>query len=226
MPDSPSKPPRPMDDLRPSELFRILKSYVEHENGLINQRLKSGLAVHAFLFTFYGVVLNKAAGVAPPLRQPHVVDGIEQLLSWAERRPNLVIAIVGMMAAVMTFLSVYAAARAITKLRDFWEAKVEASDRSSYPRPRLRVTSRRKCSASPQPWRCPPSFSCSGWLFCYTVLPLRQAPGRLAHTAQLKSKRTQLRPRAIRSGAARPSPQSNPRKLRAARVGGVSHNRR
>src|SRR5271169_5831898 len=54
----------PSDNPAVSEIltyYERMRSYVEHEDGLINSRLTWSLTIHGFLFASYGILLAKVA---------------------------------------------------------------------------------------------------------------------------------------------------------------------
>src|SRR5204862_7901857 len=91
------------DDL---EFYKLLRSRLEHEDGLIVNRLSWLVASQSFLFTAYAIVLNGLGG--PPGSQS-VFDRQTGLLH--------LIPLVGIAAAALIYAGILAAIRAIVWLR-------------------------------------------------------------------------------------------------------------
>ena len=111
--------------ISPEALYRIYRGYLEHEDGLIDQRVKSGLAVHGFLFAFYGATLLKLAD-ATHAAGPAATDGRSLRIAALAHDAVFVIGGVGVLSALITMASVAAAATAMLRLSHTWEMRMGA----------------------------------------------------------------------------------------------------
>lgn len=94
------------------ELYRIVRAQIEHEDNLVSQRLSWLLASQSFLFTAYAITLNG------PL-QSH----FKTFESNAELLVSL-LTVVGIVSALLIWISVLAGISAMRKLKFDFEHRV------------------------------------------------------------------------------------------------------
>ena len=113
-----AEPPR-LDDL---DFYKLIRSRLEHEDGLIVNRLSWLVASQSFLFTAYAIVLNGLAG--PPGSQ-----------AMADRQICLLrlIPIVGIAAAALIYAGILAAIRAMAWLRASFRARIPEEAAAGLP---------------------------------------------------------------------------------------------
>lgn len=108
------------------EHYRIFRSYIEHEDNLINNRVTWNLAVQGFLFATYGFSLQNLAEVeanpnfAAQIKLSHSVMQLKILV--------LAIPLVGFALSLGVFFAVRAAQIALKKLRE--DCKTEVLDKA------------------------------------------------------------------------------------------------
>jgi hypothetical protein len=92
------------------EYFKIFRSYVEHEDALVSNRLKWNTTIQVFLFAIYGLVLEKLP------------------FWWL----ILGIPLFGILVAGFSFVAVLAATRALKKLNEEWEVIADKHQEEKY----------------------------------------------------------------------------------------------
>lgn len=97
------------DDLR---FYEALRARVEHEDGLIVQRIAWFMASQSFLFTAYAIALNGPPSAGKLLR----------LVPW-----------IGLLTSLLIYAGVFAALRAIRWLRASFETRGLAEERLGLP---------------------------------------------------------------------------------------------
>jgi hypothetical protein len=95
-------PPPP---LPPLEHYRIVRGQIEHEDNLVSQRLSWLLASQSFLFTAYAITLNGPVQLHQQRYEAHVGSLM------------VLLPLVGIVSAVLIWLSIIAGMRAMRKLR-------------------------------------------------------------------------------------------------------------
>lgn len=104
--------------LKIHEHFKIFRDYVEHEDGLINNRLTWNTTIQAFLFTVYGFSVQKLADIHA---KPGTQDITEKALFWL----TFVLPVFGGGISYLTYKGVMAAQRAIENLEQQWDEIVK-----------------------------------------------------------------------------------------------------
>src|SRR4051812_34736202 len=94
--------------LSPTELYRIVRSQLEHEDNLVSQRLSWLLAAQSFLFTAYAISLNG------PLQLR-----VERLAN----KLTTVLPLVGLCTAVLLWITILSGVFAMRKLRMDFERR-------------------------------------------------------------------------------------------------------
>ena len=103
------------------EYYKIIRSQIEHEDNLINQRLSWFLAAQAFLFTAYAILLN-----APTEVRAQKFAAQQDLLF-------LLVPIVAIGLSVLIYTTVFAAMIAMAHLRRLLESHVKEQERTVLP---------------------------------------------------------------------------------------------
>lgn len=103
------------------EYYKIIRSQIEHEDNLINQRLSWFLAAQAFLFTAYAILLN-----APTEVRAQKFATQQDLLF-------LLVPIVAIGLSVLIYTTVFAAMIAMAHLRRLLESHVKEQERAVLP---------------------------------------------------------------------------------------------
>ena len=100
------------------DYHNLFRGRIEHENGLIAQRLSWLVASQSFLFSAYAIVLNGLAGEtnAPPSRL-----AAQQLLLFG------LIPIVAVMTAGAIYISIIAAIRSMARFRHIYRSPFGAA---------------------------------------------------------------------------------------------------
>jgi hypothetical protein len=97
------------------QYYRIFRDYLKHEDALINHRLQWNLTIQAFLFATYGFCLQKLLDSNP---SGHPVE-----VAILAKVTYVVLPLVGVFVAIVSFLGTLAARKAITQLEDDWNEK-------------------------------------------------------------------------------------------------------
>lgn len=102
------------------EIYKLHRSYIEHEDGLVNHRTTWLITVQSFLIATFGFSYQKKFEVAEKVNSAG--KSLSSLGSvYDEYRVFMVVlAFVGLITAVAAFFSVYAAIRALRSIRDNW----------------------------------------------------------------------------------------------------------
>lgn len=95
-----------------ADFYRLIRARLEHEDSLIVNRLSWLMASQSFLFTAYAIVLN---GLATPAATASVQDHQHRLIR--------LIPLVGIASAVLIYVGIVAAARAMTWLGRLFRAR-------------------------------------------------------------------------------------------------------
>src|SRR5262249_26759673 len=121
-------------ELKRHEHYKIFRDYLQHEDGLINQRLSWNFTIQGFLFATYGLCLQKLLDVSDRIFEK-LLDPKTLTVSWNQVQSNLqqltgyraldilvnyVIPIVGFFVALFAFGGSLAAHRALSQLRADW----------------------------------------------------------------------------------------------------------
>jgi hypothetical protein len=96
------------------ELYRIFRSRIEHEDDLIIQRLSWLVASQSFLFTAYAITTNSLTSLDP--------KSAARFLEQSELLFRL-IPTVAICVALLIYISILAALRAIRQIRRLYHAK-------------------------------------------------------------------------------------------------------
>jgi hypothetical protein len=108
--------PKPvLESISRTEYYQIIRSQIEHEDNLINQRLSWFVAAQAFLFSAYAILLN-----APPQ---------VRLQSFATQQEILfsLIPLVAIGVSILIYITVIAALLAMANLRRLLKNHMEDS---------------------------------------------------------------------------------------------------
>jgi hypothetical protein len=92
------------------QYYQIIRSQIEHEDNLINQRLSWFVASEAFLFSAYAILLNAPSQV--------------RLQSFATQQ-NILFSLIPLVAigmSILIYITVIAALLAMANLRHSWKA--------------------------------------------------------------------------------------------------------
>jgi len=108
------------DEPKPHETYEAFRSYVRHEDSLVNSRLSWNLTVQGFLFAGYGVLAQKAFEFCADGKTP--IGPFNSL-----RSTMLVLGLLGVMISLTSFVGICAANMATRKVRKQWQAKIDAS---------------------------------------------------------------------------------------------------
>jgi hypothetical protein len=103
------------------EYYQIIRSQIEHEDNLINQRLSWFLAAQAFLFSAYAILLNAPSQV--------------RLQRFATQQEILftLIPLVAIGASVLIYVTVFAAMLAMANLRRLLEGHMKEEESALLP---------------------------------------------------------------------------------------------
>lgn len=109
------------DQVSGIEYYQIIRSQIEHEDNLINQRLSWFIAAQAFLFTAYAILLN-----APTEMRAQKFATQQDLLF-------LLVPVVAIGMSILIYTTIIAAMIAMTNLRRLLESKVKKQERADLP---------------------------------------------------------------------------------------------
>jgi hypothetical protein len=101
------------------ELYRLFRDRIEHEDNLIIQRLSWLVASQSFLFTAYAITTNGLTAVDPKLAGRFV----EQAGLLFRLIPTVAICV-----ALLIYISILAALKAIRQIRGIYQSKSIAPD--------------------------------------------------------------------------------------------------
>ena len=101
------------DKATPLELYQLFRGRVEHEDNLIIQRLSWLVASQSFLFTAYAITTNGLSNVEPKLAGRF----LEQAELLFRLIPTVAIGV-----ALLIYISILAALRAIRQIRRLYQA--------------------------------------------------------------------------------------------------------
>jgi hypothetical protein len=101
------------------ETYQLFRSRIEHEDNLIVQRLSWLVASQAFLFTAYAITTNGLTNVDPKLAGRF----LEQATLLFRLIPTVAVSV-----AVLIYISVLAALRAIRQIRRLYQTSSISSD--------------------------------------------------------------------------------------------------
>jgi hypothetical protein len=103
------------------EYYQIIRSQIEHEDNLINQRLSWFVAAQAFLFSAYAILLNAPSQV--------------RLESFATQQEILffLIPLVAIGVSILMYITVTAAMLAMANLRRLLESHVKGKESALLP---------------------------------------------------------------------------------------------
>lgn len=103
------------------EYYKVIRSQIEHEDNLVNQRLSWFVAAQAFLFTAYSILLN-----APSPTRLEKFAAQQDLLF-------LLIPIVAIGMSILIYTTIIAAMIAMAHLRRILEREVREEERAHLP---------------------------------------------------------------------------------------------
>ena len=103
------------------EYYQLIRSQIEHEDNLINQRLSWFVAAQAFLFSAYAILLNAPSQV----RLQRFATQQEILFS--------LIPLVAIGASILTYVTVIAAMLAMANLRRLLEGHMKEEESALLP---------------------------------------------------------------------------------------------
>ena len=103
------------------QYYQIIRSQIEHEDNLINQRLSWFVAAQAFLFSAYAILLNAPSQVRLP--------------SFAKQQDILfpLIPLVAIGVSILIYITVIAAMLAMANLRRLLESHVNKEESALLP---------------------------------------------------------------------------------------------
>ena len=99
----------PSPEISPVDLYRLIRSQIEHEDNLNSQRLTWFVASQSFLFTAYAIVVSNFRNTS---------------YSWADNHLHLLvllIPIVSILTCLLIYLTILAGAIAMKNLRRLYE---------------------------------------------------------------------------------------------------------
>ena len=111
---------KPAEEVAPVDWHRLFRSQVEHEDGQIVQRIAWLVTSQAFMFTAYAVTTNGLRN-PPPSGDSGIFSGQAMLLF-------RLLPIVAIFTALLIFISILAALKAIRELRRAYQAKASGPD--------------------------------------------------------------------------------------------------
>jgi hypothetical protein len=97
--------------------YRVFRSRIEHEDGLIVQRLSWLVASQSFLFTAHAIVMN---GLTAPAGAGSIASQQTLLVR--------IIPVVALFNSLLIYVSILAALKAIRELRRFYQAHAAGID--------------------------------------------------------------------------------------------------
>ncbi len=103
------------------EYYKIIRSQIEHEDNLINQRLSWFIAAQAFLFTAYAILLN-----AP-------TDVRAQKFATQQNLLLFLVPVVAIGMSILIYTTIFAATIAMAHLRRLLESRVQEKERARLP---------------------------------------------------------------------------------------------
>jgi len=112
---------RTLPGASPLEHYRIIRSQIEHEDNVINQRLSWFVAAQAFLFTANAMVLN-----APPTPLFPQFRATVRLLT-------LLVPIVSVCSCLVLYTTVIAGVLALRNLREFASRRADLQETGHLP---------------------------------------------------------------------------------------------
>jgi len=116
--------------LKKHEHYKIYRDYIEHEDGLINNRNVWNINIQGFLFATYGLSVQKLAEIQ--VTHPEVTDiGIGRQ---ALEVVIFLLPVFGCVVSLHCFLGVLAAQKAIAQLADEWENEASVKYPSGSPK--------------------------------------------------------------------------------------------
>jgi hypothetical protein len=107
------------DEISAEEMYRLCRGRIEHEDNLIVQRLSWLVAAQSFLFTAYAITTNALTAIDP--------KASGRFLEQAELVFRL-IPTVAICLAVLIYISILAALKAIRQMRRFYLSKAVPSN--------------------------------------------------------------------------------------------------
>jgi len=110
-----------LDSISGIQYYQIIRSQIEHEDNLINQRLSWFVAAQAFLFTAYAILLNAPSQV--------------RLEEFARQHEVLVflIPLVAIGMGILIYITIIAAMLATANLRRFLKTHMDEKDSALLP---------------------------------------------------------------------------------------------
>jgi hypothetical protein len=114
-----NKSPYASEEASSVEIYRLFRARIEHEDNLIIQRLSWLVASQAFLFTAYAITTNGLNGIDPKIGGRF----LEQAGLLFRLIPTVAISV-----ALLIYISILAALRAIRQIRRLYQAKAIPPD--------------------------------------------------------------------------------------------------
>jgi hypothetical protein len=109
--------------------YKIFRDYVEHEDGLINNRLMWNITIQGFLFATYGFSVQKLAEV----QASNGTESIGGTGVFALRWLIIILPILGSFVSYYSWRGVRAAQKAIGRLEDTWTTITKPPDGPRLP---------------------------------------------------------------------------------------------
>ena len=103
-------------------IFSIFRSYIEHEDSLINQRMTWLLTLNSFIFASISLLIDNLFDDNLFFSSPHI-SAVKYFV--------IGLAVIGGISSIFTFFSVSAAFNSIRAIKDIWIAKYEFPSFSS-----------------------------------------------------------------------------------------------
>ncbi len=109
-----------MDHAPIPPLYDTLRRQIEHEDGLITQRISWLVASQSFLFTAFAIAANTQEGASSPraLRHAHLLDLLPSVAIGAD---------------VLIYISILGGVVALGKLRERWDGATTPTERAQLP---------------------------------------------------------------------------------------------
>jgi hypothetical protein len=122
---NPSQP----QNISPIELFTMMRTYVQHEDALINYRLSWMLVVQSLLFTGYGLSVQKLTELSDPNKHFNL-DHLQSFLTC--------LTFLGLLTSTLTGISIYGAVSSISRIIKHWKEYCKRCKENSYETSKIR----------------------------------------------------------------------------------------
>lgn len=105
------------------ERYKLFRSYLEHEDNLVNHRTTWFIQLHSFLIASYGLIFSSLVSIK---LNPNIENlGASYLLSGLASAVLVAITVIGLISAKTTRKSVIAAIKAIRELENDWDTLLQ-----------------------------------------------------------------------------------------------------